>query len=321
MKAVITDDRHHHYEVEKAILEPLGFDVVVLGEGTKDELLANCRDADALLANLALIDREVVESLEKCRVISRYGVGFDNVDVAACTEKGIQVGYAPHYCENEVAEHALALIMSCARRTTSRDRKIRQGQWNISDKIVRIAGKTCGILGFGHIAQGFCERVRGFGFAEILAYDPYLDADFIAGFGARKASFEEVLTKADFISVHIPLNPSTRGIINKEAFALMKPDAVIVNTARGPVIDQQALIDTLAAGKLNGVGLDVYDTEPLALDSPLRQFDNVVLTDHTGYYSEESLVDLKTITAQNVAEVFAGRPPLFIVPPQKDVKF
>jgi D-3-phosphoglycerate dehydrogenase len=274
-----------------------------------------CADTDGLLCNLAPVPAEVVEKLEKCRVISRYGVGMDNVDIAACTARRIYLGNVPDYCAEEVSDQALALLMSCARKTARRDAQVRQGLWNIcrKDPIYRIAGKTIGLLGYGLIARCFHRKLKGLNPDRVLIFDPYIDEDTIKSAGAIKADFETVLKESDFISIHLPLNDHTRKMIGASAFELMKSTAILINTSRGAVIDENALIEALRNGTINSAGLDTFEIEPLPMDSPLRELDNCVLSDHVGFYSEESLVELKRKTAENVLDVLEGRPPKYWV--------
>jgi len=314
-KVVMTDDRHKTYDEEKKVLDTIDAELVIANCTTPGELAEVCREADGILVNLAPMTAEVIKKLNKCKVIARYGVGYDNVDVAACTEKGIYLTNVPDYCAEEVSDQALALLMACARKIARRDAQVREGKWNIgsADPIYRIAGKTFTLLGFGMIARCLLRKIRGLNFTKILVYDPFVDEDTIKAMGAEKADWETAVSMADFISVHIPLNEKTRGIVNAAAFAMMKPAAIIVNTSRGPVIDEAALIDALQSGRINSAGLDVYTKEPLAIDSPLMKMHNCVLTDHAGWYSEDSMSELKTKAAQNVKDILSGKKPKYSV--------
>ena len=310
-KVVMTDDRHKTYEEEKKVLESIGAEVIIANLNTVQEVIDMCKDADGIMCNLAPMPAEVIEKLEKCKIISRYGVGYDNVDVTACTKKGIYLANVPDYCAEEVSDQALALMMACARKVARRDAQVRAGLWNVgkADPIYRIAGKTITFLGFGMIARTLFRKIQGFNFARILVYDPFLDADTIQSMGAEKVEWEEALKEGDFISVHMPLNDRTRGLIYAKAFNLMKPTAIIVNTSRGPVIDEKALIDALQSKKINSAGLDVHTKEPMDLDNPLMKIENCVLTDHVGWYSEEAMSELKRKVAENVRDVLlTGKP-------------
>lgn len=312
-KVVVTDDRYKNYDEEKKVLDKIGAELVIADCKTKEEVVEVCRDADGILCNLAPMPAEVIEKLDKCKIISRYGVGYDNVDVKACTEKGIYLTNVPDYCAEEVSDQALALLMGCARKIAKRDAQVRKGMWNIgsSDPIYRIAGKTFSFLGFGMIGKCLFRKIQGLGFSRIMIYDPYLDENTIKSFGAEKVSFETALREADFISLHMPLNEKTKSTLNKEAFSLMKKTAIIVNTSRGLLIDEEALIDALKQGKINCAGLDVHVKEPLNIDSPLMKLDNCILTDHVGWYSEESMDELKRKAAENVRDVLLGKEPKY----------
>lgn len=314
-KVVVTDDRFGTYAEEKAVLETIDAEVVVTNCSTPEEVAEACRDADGVLVNLAPMPAEVINQLEKCKVIARYGVGYDNVDVNACTAKGIYLTNVPDYCAEEVSDQALALLLGCIRKIARRDAQVRQGMWNIgkADPIYRIAGKTFAFLGYGMIARCLHRKIKGLNLARVLVYDPYLSEDFVKSQGAEKVDFETALKEADYISIHMPLTDQTRGIINEQAFALMKPTAILVNTSRGPVIDEKALIKALSTGQINSAGLDVHNKEPLDPDNPLMKLENCILTDHVGWYSEESMSELKRKAAENVRDVLTGNKPKYPV--------
>ena len=314
-KVVMTDDRHKTYEEEKVVLESIGAEVIIANLNTVQEVIDTCKDADGIMCNLSPMPAEVIEKLEKCKIISRYGVGYDNVDAAACAKNGIWLANVPDYCAEEVSDQALALMMACARKVARRDAQVRAGQWNVgkADPIHRIAGKTFTFLGFGMIGRTLYRKIKGFNFARILIYDPFIDAETISAMGAEKVEWETALREGDFISVHMPLNDKTRGLIDAKAFDLMKPTAIIVNTSRGPVIDEKSLIDALTKGKINSAGLDVHTKEPMDLDNPLMKIENCVLTDHVGWYSEEAMSELKRKVAENVRDVLLGGKPKYPV--------
>lgn len=314
-KVVMTDDRHKTYEEEKQILSSIDAEVIISNCSTVEEVINACRDADGIMVNLAPITAEVVDKLEKCKVIARYGVGYDNVDVSACTAKGIYVTNVTDYCAEEVSDHALALLMACVRKVARRDAQVRAGKWNIgsADPIYRMAGKTFTFLGYGMIARTLHRKIKGFNFSRILVYDPYVDAEVIKAASAEKVDWETAIKEADYISIHMPLNDKTRGIINSETFAMMKPTAIIVNTSRGAVIEEQALINALVSGQINSAGLDVHNKEPLDADNPLMKLENCVLTDHVGWYSEDSMSELKRKVAENVRDVLLGKKPKYPV--------
>ena len=312
---VIADDRYAGYDEERAVLAEVDADVRVFSSSSVSEGPAAFRDADAILVNLFPMTTEVIESLPRCRVISRYGVGTDNVDIEAATRRGIWVAFVPDYCFEEVADHALALLLGCIRKIGYKDRMVRAGKWNThkDQPCYRIEGKTLGILGYGNAAHTLLRKVSGLGFGRVLMCDPYVRSSTIKAAGGQPVDLPTLLSQSDYISVHVPLTEETRHMIGRAELALVKPGALLVNTARGPVLDEAALFDALRDGRLGGAGLDVFETEPLPADSPLRQLENVVLTDHAGWYSEESEVELKTKAARNAASVLAGGRPIYPV--------
>ncbi len=311
-KIMVTDDRYNKcYDEEEKVFEGLDVEFIINNCVTEDEVIENCGDADGLLCNLAPITEKVINALDKCKIISRYGVGYDNVAVDACTAKGIYVANVTDYCPEEVSDQALGLMMACARKIARRDAQVKSGMWNIGQKdpIYRISGKIFTFLGFGMIAKTLFRKIQGFNFSEILVFDPFVDAETIASCGARKVDWDEALEQGDFISVHMPANEKTKGIINSAAFAKMKNSAILINTSRGAVIDEKSLIDALNNGEINSAGLDVHCQEPLDKNSPLMKIENCVLTDHVGWYSEDSMAELKTKVAQNVKDVLLGEKP------------
>lgn len=314
-KVVMTDDRHKTYDEEKNILESIGAQVIIEHCVTEKEVIDACRDADGIMVNMAPMRAGVIKKLEKCKIIARYGVGYDNVDVEECTKRGIYVANVTDYCNEEVSDHALALLLACARKIARRDAQVREGKWDIggADPIYRISGKVFTFLGYGMIARTLHRKIKGFNFSKIQAYDPFVDEEIIRSAGAVKVDWDTALKEADFISIHMPLNDGTRGIVNKEAFSKMKQNAIIVNTSRGPIIEEKALIDALTTGKINSAGLDVHNKEPLEKNSPLLKIENCVLTDHVGWYSEESISELKSKVALNVKEVLLGNKPKYPV--------
>lgn len=308
-RVVLTDARHSSYELEKSILQQADAELILCNCATQEQVIDACADADGILLDMAPMNAACIEALKHCKVINRYGVGYDNVDVEAATKKGIQVTYVPDYCAQDVSDHALALLMSCLRQTALRDRKVRQGQWNIqAGPSFRLQGKTLGVLGAGRIARELIRKVSGFGFQQILAYDPYVPQEVLSQIGAKKATKEEVLQHSDFISLHMPVTPETRGMIDDAAIALMKPTAILINTGRGPLVDDAALLRALREKRICAAGLDTHCVEPLAPDSGYLELDNVILTDHTAYNTVEGVEELKTKSAQNVVDALLGRP-------------
>ncbi len=307
--AVITDDRFGDTVIERSVLGPAGVELEVAKCRSSAEVAAAGRAADALLVNMATVDAAAIESLERCRVIARYGVGLDNVDLDAAGRRGIAVANVPGYCDREVAEHALGLILSCARGIARRDRAVREGAWNVAAPGRRVSGSTLGILGFGGTAKALARAALGLGFDAILVWSPRISAERVdaaiggaaAALGAvvRPAAFDEVFIRSDWVSIHLPLKPQTRGIVGARELGLMKRDATVINTSRGAVLDEEALVDALSEARMAGAGLDVFTAEPLPQGSRLRSLPGVVLTDHSAYASRESVADLRRRTAEN----------------------
>ncbi len=314
-RVVVTDHRRHpDYAEERAVLESIGAELALADCASAPEVSHACRDADAVLANLAPVDAAAIRAMARCKVISRYGVGYDNVDIAAATARGIWVANVPDYCGEDVSDHAMALLLSVVRRVNERDRAVRAGGWNApTGRVRRITGKTIGLIGFGQVARILARKLAGFQPARILACDPYQDEARISAGGAVKVELDGLLRESDLISLHAPATGETRRLLDAAAFARMRPGAILVNTSRGALIDEAALAASLAAGHLGGAGLDVYEREPLSMDSPLRSIASVVFTDHAAWSSEEAMAELKTKAARNVAAVLTGSAPPYPV--------
>ena len=316
-KVVVTDLGYPTYEHEKKVLEPVGAKLTLATCQTEEEVIKACRNADGVLLRSAPMTAHVIDSLEKCRVVARYGVGVDNVDVKAATAKRIVVANVPNYCDDEVSTQAVVLILALARKIVSHDRAVRQGAWDIgsSDPIYRTKGKTLGFVGMGRIGRNTAKKLAPFEM-KMIACDPVVKQEQVVDIGVTMVDFDMLLKTSDFVTLHAPLMPATRHMIDAKALGKMKPTAYLVNTSRGGLIDQKALIHALSEKKIAGAGLDVYEVEPLEPDSPLKALDNCVLTDHAGWYSEESIVELQTRAAQAVAAVLSGNRPESVVNPQ-----
>jgi D-3-phosphoglycerate dehydrogenase len=315
LKVVVTDDRYGSYEEENAVLKEIGVAVEVHDQMDEAETVRVLKQADGILVNLHPLPAGMIEKLEQCRVISRYGVGYDNVDVQTATSKGIWVARVPDYCLEDVSDQALALLLGCVRKVAFKDRRIREGAWNLHKEqpSYRIAGKTLGLVGYGAIARTLHRKMSGFGLERVLVFDPYLDPKKISENGAESVNLRKLLKEADYVSVHAPLNEETRGLIGSRELSLMKKTAILVNTSRGPLLVEKAVADALAGGKIAAAGLDVFESEPLPPDSPLLKLDNAILSDHAGWYSEESVAELKTKAARNVLAVLQGGKPIYPV--------
>jgi D-3-phosphoglycerate dehydrogenase len=303
---------------ERAVWTSLGATTKFARCSTEDEIIEACKDADILVyfGLYTPFSEKVLSSLPKCQLIARYGIGMDSVDLDAATRYGIVVSNAAEYCVPEVADHATALILSQARRVTMLDRFVHAGNWAgataHTGKIIRLSTQTVGFIGFGRIARHAANNMVNM-FGTLLAYDPYVSQDQADAFKVRMVSMDELLAQSDYISVHTPLMPQTRGLIGAAELAKMKPTAFLVNTSRGPVVDEKALVNALQAKQIAGAALDVFDPEPLVAESPLRNFDNVILTPHTAAYSEQAIVDLRAAVTKTVGDVIEGYLPRYIL--------
>ncbi len=283
---------------------------------TEEEVVAIARDALVVVVQTArpLLTRRSLAQLTRCRCVVRAGAGYDSVDVTAATERGILVCNTPTYCTDEVADHAIALLLACLRHVPRLDRGLRRGDhtMTIIDHTRRLAGSTLGIIGLGRIGSRVVQRLRGWDL-RVLAYDPYLTDDQVRDAGAERVSLPELLRTSDMISIHCPLTEETRHMIGPRELALLKPTAILVNDARGAVIDEQALAEALREERLWAAGLDVFETEPLPTDSPLLALENVIVTPHAAAYSPQSRADLYTLVCEIASDVCQGRVPRFVV--------
>lgn len=309
-RVVVTDHAFHGVSREEAMARAEGADFSVHGLKTEEETVAATAGADVLLVNFAPITRRVLEGLAPGATVIRYGVGYDNVDVAAAREAGVKVANVPDYGTDTVADHAAALVLALIRRLPLYDRAIREKGWARPPEagpVTAMKDATLGLLGTGRIGLAVAERLRPF-VARTLAYDPYADAAALDAHGVRSVGLDELLADADAVSLHAPATSETRHIIDADALRRMKPGAVIVNTARGSLIDTAALAEALAAGRLGGAGLDVFEDEPLPADSPLRGPANVILTPHAAFYSDAAVDDLQRLAAEEAARALRGEP-------------
>ena len=279
-----------------------------------DDILAVARDADAVLVTYAKLPGDLLRELKRCKVIGRFGLGVDNIDIPAAVALGITVTYVPDYCMQEVSDHAMALLLSLVRKVPLSNKLVQSGRWEVPPvvPIHRLSGRVLGLVGFGNIPRTLAPKAKAFGL-RVVTHDPYVSADVLGKAGVESVGFDELLAMSDFVSIHAPLLPATRGLFNAEVFRKMKKGALLINTARGPLVDETALIAALDSGQLGGAALDVVTSEPLAKDSKLLGRDNVILTPHTAFYSVEALNELQTKCATDVARVLSGEPPVYPV--------
>ncbi|HEY3333009.1 MAG TPA: C-terminal binding protein [Capsulimonadaceae bacterium] len=307
MKVLITDHGFPNVDRERAVIESAGHELTIAQVKTPDDVAAVAADADALLVQWATIDRSVIERLSKCKVIVRYGIGVDNVDLVAAKEHGIPVCNVPDYCIDEVADHSVALGLALGRQLRLIDRRLRGGVWKLTSEGPMLAFRemTFATLGFGRIARAVLDRARPFGF-RLAACDPLVpDAAFEAA-GVDRVTIDELFAQADILSLHAPLTDETHHLVNASRLRTMKPTSLIVNTARGPLIDTHALADALQSGGIAGAGIDVFDPEPLETDHPLLKCENAILTSHVAWCSATSIHVLQRKAGEEVVRGLHG---------------
>jgi len=317
-KVYVTDFEFSNLKHEEEVINKAGAELIGVQCKTEEEIIEKCKDAVGLINQYAPVGRKVMESLPDLKVIARYGVGVNTIDIPAATELGICVANVPDYCMDEVSDHAMALLMACARKVVLMNNEVKKGNWDfkVSVPINRLRGQNLGLVSFGKIAQTLAKKAQAFGL-NLLVFDPYVSESVIKQYNAKSVGLEELLKESDYISVHAPLTAETEHLISEKELQMMKKSAFIINTGRGPVIDEKALIKALQEGQIAGAGLDVLEVEPAAPDNPLLKMDNVVINPHAAWYSEQAEAELRTKTARGVAEVLQGYFPKYLV--NKDV--
>jgi D-3-phosphoglycerate dehydrogenase len=313
-KIIITDCDHPSVEIEKKILSEINPELTLETCKTEEDVIAVASDADGIINQYAPFTRKVIKSLNRCKIIARYGVGVDNIDVEAATEHNIIVANVPDYCVDEVSTHAIALMVDCARGITLLDRKVRDKKWDftLAKPLFRTQGKTLGLFGLGRIARMVAQKASGFGL-RIIAYDPYVSKVDI---GVKLVELSQLLTDSDFLSIHVPLTDETRHSFSENELRTMKKTSYLVNTSRGPIVDEKALYVALKEKWIAGAALDVMEKEPPDWEDPLLKLENIIITPHISFYSEESYVELKTKVAESVRAVLKGELPRAMVNPQ-----
>ena len=309
MKVLVTDHVFAHLDVERSILEPLGAELVEAPGTSEAELIEAVSDADAMLVCYAKVTKPVVDAAADAgvRIMSRYGIGFDNIDIDAATERDVLVTYVPDYCLDDVADHAMTLLLMLARRAHQAALAVRDGEWAVPHgEVHRLQGRRLALIGTGGIGRRMIDRALGFG-VEVVGFDPYLDPWDIEA--EKVESFEEAIAEADFISLHVPLTDETRHLINAESIASMNRTPIVINTARGPLVAMDDAAAALDSGQLGGIGLDVTEIEPPPEDHPLRTHPRAVLTPHMGFYSIEAVQELQRRAAEEIARSLRDEAP------------
>ena len=307
LRVVITDCPWADDSVERNILESGGAQVTRAKATSSQELMTLSKDADALLVGWAPITKEVIAGLERCRLLMRYGTGYDNIDVEAATQAGIAVAINADYCIEEVATHAFALLLACHRQLGALQDAVRNGRWDPLATLRAyppLSQQTVGVLGFGRIGRQFAAMATPVA-KQVLLHDP-LFSDAKTDSAAVFVSFEQLLAESDYISIHIPLTQKTHHLFNADSMAKMKKGAYLINCARGPVVDEDALVKSLQQNHLAGAGLDVFSKEPLPPDHPLRSFPSVIITPHAAWYSTQADYRLRANPAQNILRFLSG---------------
>jgi D-3-phosphoglycerate dehydrogenase len=297
-------------KVEREILKAVDAEILYIRKFDTEEALVAASKADALMVGLEEVRANLIARMDRCCIISRLGTGLDSIDIEAATKRGILVTYVPDYSIDEVSAHAIALLMAHARRLPSALALIRQGIWDSRTiaPIHRLKDQTLVVVGFGRIGQATAEKGRGLGLT-VIAHDPYLDDQVIEAAGMQAVDWETLLRTSDYISLHTPLTDSTHHMVNTETLSLMKPTAYLINTARGPLIDEDALLEAVRSGQIAGAALDVLAVEPPPPDHPFLHEKQIIITPHIAFYSEAAKHDLRARGAEEVVRALSGESP------------
>lgn len=319
---LISDFNYADNKIEREVLGKWGADVIAAQCATPQEVMEESRNVDAIISQYAPITTEVIASLTQCKALARYGIGVDTIDVAAATKHGIAVINVPSYCEDEVSDHALGLLMAWARRIPHYTDEVRNGAWNwkTGRPIHRLQGQVLGLLGFGKIARVLARKAIALGM-EVIAHDPYVSDAFFEEEGIPSVGWGEVLSRSDYLSIHVPLTSETRHLIKADSLSQMKPTACLINTSRGAVVDEAALVRAIQDGGLAGACLDVVEDEVPAADNPLLRLPQVLLTPHVAWYSEESQIELRRKVSEDVGRALNGVLPRGLVNKELEKRF
>lgn len=316
-RVLITDPVWTSVAIERSILEPLGA-VVAMAPARDAATLADIiGDYDGVLTNFGELTRPVLQAARRCKIVARYGIGYDNVDVSTATEEGILVTNVTGYCADELAEHAIGLLFACARKIALLNQNIKRGEWDRTKAIPihAIQGRTLGIVGYGSSARALAWRARGLGM-KLLVCTRHPDPEELARWEARPVGLSDLLAGSDFVSLHLPLTAETHHLIGEAQLRQMRPEAFLINVARGPLVDEQALYRALSEGWIASAGVDVMESEPPDWGNPLLPLPNFVVTSHAAFYSEESIARLQELATRQVAMVLRGERPTFLVNPE-----
>jgi D-3-phosphoglycerate dehydrogenase len=316
-KVVLIEHGYASIECEREIISAAGGELIDAEHLGLSEALRLCEEADGILFRRIEMTAAMIRKFRRCKILLRYGIGTDNVDTDAATAAGIIVGHVPGYCIDEVSVHTIALLLDCVRKIVSTQRKMEAGGWDVhrEDPIFRMSGRTLGLVGFGKIGRAVAQKLTGWGL-RMLAYDPFFEKSSPDALRVQFVDFKTLLAESDYVSLHCPLLPETRHLINAQTLGRMKRGSILVNTARGPVVDGNALLDALDKNHLAAAALDVFEQEPLPNDSRLRRHPRLIVTDHTAWYSEESQLQLQQTAAEEIARVCTGGLPQSLANPE-----
>lgn len=306
----------NQFNLEKELFAPFGIALKQCHCITEADIIDQMQDCDLCAVVSSPFTEAVIDQLPRCKGILRYGIGVDNIDIDAATKHGIPICYEPKYCVEDVATLAYTMLLNLSRKVSLLDREIRGGNWSFHAGYPshRLQGQCLGLLGFGNIARRLGELASVF-HMKIVAYDPFITEEFAAQHNAEKVDLDTLLEAADFISVHCPLTPETKHLLSREAFRKMKPTAFVINTSRGPIIDTDALLTALEQGEITGAGLDVHETEPIPPDHPLCSMGQVILTPHSGFYTEEAFLTLRKSIASQCISIYKNEKPQYLFNP------
>ena len=309
MKVMVTDCNFESFAQEQTMCQRNGFDFSIFQCKTEEDVIQNCQEAEALFVQYAPITRNVFASLNRCKIIVRYGIGVDSIDLEAAKEFGVAICNVPDYGIDEVADHAAALALALARQIPFFDQSIRAGDWPAATPtpLLSLSDMTFTALGAGRIGRATLDRMRPFGF-KLAAYDPFVSAEDLKNLGVTKLELDDVFAQSDIISLHLPLIKETQHLINTEKLKKMKSNAIVINTSRGGLIDTHALASALNEGEIAFAGIDVFEAEPMETDHPLRRCKNAALTPHMAYYSAASIVRLQRYAAEEIERALKDEP-------------
>lgn len=308
----------------------IGAEFITLPCQTQEEIMAATQDADAVITMMKPFTRKAIERLNRCKLIYNLGTGYEAIDIEAATEHGICVSYPADYCTEEVAEHAMAFILACARKLLRLDKAVRAGKWDSYEKkeirlkilppMFQLRGQTLGLIGFGRISRRLVPKAKGFEL-RIIAFDPYVPSSVFEELGVESVSFDYLLENSDYVSIHAAFTPEARHMLGIEQFKKMKPTAYVINCARGQLIDEEALYTALTQGYIAGAALDVLEKEAVSLDHPLLRLENVIITAHSAYYSQQSSLEFRRRPYEEISRIVRGEWPRWLLNPQVKEKF